>query len=424
VTAAWNPIQQTYLSNFMAQTLSSTVEAIHEDLADELALLDNENTIFSSTVQSGGRAENSVYQRVADRQHAGRLAARGESSATTRASVTNQFLNRKKINGVVQQKRETWGISKRVEKVENVAGVANVLGEARYRGLERHKQGKELTYLSQQVQADDSAVHNDEGVVETGVHTTQGASAWCESSAQTNSEYAVHADYRPSSAQIISVATASAFTETNLRTIIENARLAKNKNIKLTNFCTIPFASHLATFFDAGSTANSLAPIRRFNQDASDHSITSKLTGYNTMFGSMMVVPTDHLNGTRNAATALGTISGTSTTTITVTSTAGLQKYMKVSGTNVPAGAYIASITSATVFEISSATTGAISNATFLVGDFDYALFLDMEYFFEILNGLEEVDMSPDGTGTQGYVEEFFSLFCSMPYCQSKVIDS
>lgn len=407
----------------MAQTLSSTVEAIHEDLADELALLDNENTIFSSTVQSGGRAENSVYQRVADRQLSGRLAARGESSSTTRSSVTNHFTNRKKINGVVQQKRETWGVSKRVEKVENVAGVANILGEARYRGLERHKQGKELTYLSQQVQADDAAVHNDEGVVETGVHTTMGASAWGESSAQTNSEYAVHSSYRPDSAQIISVSIASAFTEPNLRTIIENARLAKNKNIKLTTFCTIPFASHLATFFDAGSTANSLAPIRRFNQDASDHTITSKLTGYNTMFGSMMVVPTDSLNGTRNAV-SLGTVSGTSTTTITVTSTAGLQKYMKVSGTNVPAGAYVSSITSATVFEISSATTGAISEATFLVGDYDYALFLDMEYFFEILNGLEEVDMSPDGTGTQGYVEEFFSLFCSMPYVQSKVIDS
>ena len=57
----------------MAQALSSTVPAIHEDLADEIALLDNENTLFSSTVQSGGTAENSVYSKVADKHLTGRL---------------------------------------------------------------------------------------------------------------------------------------------------------------------------------------------------------------------------------------------------------------------------------------------------------------------------------------------------------------
>lgn len=407
----------------MAQTLSSTIEALHEDLGDELALIDNEDTVFASTVQSGGRAEASNYKRPADRQLSGRLAARAEGSSITRSAVANHFANRQKIHGIVQEKVETWGVSDRTVKVENPAGVTNLEGEARYRGLQRHKQGKELTYLSQQVQADDAKIYNDEESIVT-AYLTQGASAWGESSAQVNSEYAVNSNYRPSSSQIISVASASAFTEPNIRTILENARLAKNKSIKLTAFTTVPFASQLNTFFDSGSTANSLTPIRRFNQNSSDHVITSMLTGYKTQFGSLMVVPTDMLNGTRNSATALGTISGTSTTTITCTSTVGLMSYMKVSGTNVPAGAYITNVNSATTFTISSATTGAISEATFLVGDFDYALFLDMEYFYEILNGLEETDLSPDGSGSQGYVKEFFSLFCSMPYVQSKVIDS
>jgi hypothetical protein len=405
----------------MAETLSSTIEGLHEDLGDELALLDNENTIFSSTVQSGGKAKASEYKRVADKQLSGRLGARSEASAMDRTKVTNQFTNRKKISGIVQQKRESWGVSRRAQKVENAAGEENLEGESRYRGLERHKQGKELTYLSQQVQADNATAYNDEGVLDT-VHLTQGASAWCESDAQTNSEYAVPSEYRPASAQIVNIASVTAFTEAQLRTLLLNARKAKRKNVKLTNFCTTDFANQLATFFDSGSTANSQAPIRRFNQDGTSGEITAKLTGYNTAFGSMMVVPTELLNATRNAGSITAASGSNGDATITCASTAGLQAFMKVSGTSVPAGAYIASITDATHFELSANLTGDIAAATLVVGEYDHALMLEMEYFFELLNGLEEVDLSPDGSGSQGYVEEFFSLFCSMPFVQSKVV--
>lgn len=405
----------------MAQALSSTIEAIHEDLADELSLLDNENTLFSSTVQSGGKAENSVYKRVADKQLTGQMRGRGEASSTDRTKVTNHFTNRKKIPGIVQQKRETWGVSKRVQKVENVAGVTNELGESRYRAMERHKQGKELIYLSQQIQADDALAYNDEDELES-MHLTMGASSWIESSEQKNAEYAVPEMYRPASSQIINIASVSAFTETQMRTILSNARKAKRKNVKLVNFCSVDFSDQLATFFDSGSTANSLAPIRRINQDSSDHEITAKLTGYNTMHGTMMVVPTEHLNGTRNAGSVTAASGSSGDATITCASTVGLQPFMKISGTSVPVGAYILSITDATHFELSANLTGNISAATLVVGELDHALFLEMEYFFEILNGLEEEDLSADGSGSQGYVEEFFSLFCSMPYVQSKVV--
>jgi hypothetical protein len=401
----------------MAQALSSTVPALHEDLADELALLDNENTVFSSTVQSGGKAENSSYSRVADSQLSGRLGGVAEGASVTRANVANHFANRAKIWGAIQQKRETWGVSRRAQKVENPAGVNNLEGEARYRGLERYKQGKELTYLSDQIQNDNAYFYDDEGNLKQD-YLTMGASAWVDSSAQaTDSTYQVPSAFRPGSAQIINAATASAFTEANLRTIISECRKAKRRNVKLTTFCSVDFANQLATFFDSGSTSGSVTPIRRFNQDGTSGEITSKLTGYTTAFGSMMVVPTELLNGVRNAGSLAG-FAGTSTATITVTSTAGLQSGMKITGTNIPANNYIASITNATTFVLNAATTGAPSSA--VLGDFDHALFLEMEYFFEMLNGIEEVDLSPDGSGAQGYIEEFFSLFCSMPKVQGK----
>jgi hypothetical protein len=77
----------------MAQALSSTVPAIHEDLADEIALLDNENTLFSSTVQSGGAAENSVYSKVADKHLTGRLAGLAEGTAVTQIDPIESAAN-------------------------------------------------------------------------------------------------------------------------------------------------------------------------------------------------------------------------------------------------------------------------------------------------------------------------------------------
>ncbi len=404
----------------MAQALSSTVPAIHEDLADEIALLDNENTIFSSTVQSGGSAENSVYSRVADKHLTGRLGGVEEGDSVTRASVSNHFTNRAKIYGAVQQKRETYGVSKRVEKVENTAGVANEVGESRFRALERYKQGAEITYLSAQLANDNAYAHDDEARLGQ-MHLTMGASGYVESSAQgTDSTFQVDSNYRPASSQLINVASASAFTETNMRTLLLECRQAKRKNVKLTLFATTDFANHLATFFDSGTLTNTATPIRRFNQDSTDHEITSMLTGYRTAFGSLMVVPTEHLNGVRNAGSLAGASTTNASTALDVTSTAGLQSGMKIGGTGIPAGAYIASITNSTRIVLSAAAT-ATGTPTLTLGDYDHALALEMEYFYELLNGLEEVDLSPDGSGTQGYVEGFFSLFCSMPAVHGKV---
>jgi hypothetical protein len=404
----------------MAQALSSTVPGIHEDLADEIALLDNENTLFSSTVQSGGAAENSVYSKVADKHLTGRLAGVAEGTAVTRASVSNHFTNRAKIYGCVQQKRETYGVSKRVEKVENTAGVANEVGESRFRALERYKQGLELTYLSAQVAKDTASAHNDEGTLGS-MHLTMGASAYVESSAQgTSSTFQVDSNYRPGASQLINVASASAFTETQMRTLLLECRQAKRKNVKLTAFCTTDFANHLATFFDAGTLSNTSTPIRRFNQDSTDHEISSMLTGYKTAMGNLMVVPTEHLNGVRNAGSLAGASTTNTSTALDVTSTAGLQSGMKLGGTGIPAGAYIASITNSTRIVLSAAAT-ATGTPTLTLGDFDHMLALEMEYFYELLNGLEEVDLSLDGSGTQGYVEGFSSLFCAMPAVHGKV---
>jgi autotransporter-associated beta strand protein len=55
-------------------------------------------------------------------------------------------------------------------------------------------------------------------------------------------------------------------------------------------------------------------------------------------------------------AAGVTTVGGT---TVTVTSTAGLQPFMRVTGTGIPAGAYVVSVTNPTTFELSVAATEA-----------------------------------------------------------------
>jgi len=77
---------------------------------------------------------------------------------------------------------------------------------------------------------------------------------------------------------------------------------------------------------------------------------------------------TDFINAMVGGAGADVALAAGATTlgsaTVTVTSTAGLQPFMRVSGTGIPAGAYVVSVTNATTFELSapaSATTTAQS---------------------------------------------------------------
>jgi hypothetical protein len=104
------------------------------------------------------------------------------------------------------------------------------------------------------------------------------------------------------------------------------------------------------------------------------------------------VVPTELLNGVRNAGSLAGASTTNTNTTLTVTSTAGLQSGMLIYGTGITAGTTISTITNSTTLVLSAAAT-ATGSPTLTLGTNDHALFLEMEYFFEMLNGIEEVDL-------------------------------
>lgn len=85
--------------------------------------------------------------------------------------------------------------------------------------------------------------------------------------------------------------------------------------------------------------------------------------GFNPQYCAISFAPT--LAGTQGTLAATGTASSTVNVTALSINTNLLQVGMTVTGTNVPAGATVAAIVSATAFTLSAATTGAMSSITF-----------------------------------------------------------
>ena len=414
----------------MASSSSATLPVLHEDLSDEVAMVDYENTLFSSSIKPGKPAERSEYAEVADKPQRGRLGGKSESRTVTRADVTDRFTKRKKIKGIVQEKVEDYGVTDRAKEVENPAGIKDVAAEAYLRTVESFKQGLELTGLSQQVQNDGMTVMNEKGAMEA-QHLTQGASAWCDAVPIGDSDLLVDALYRPAAAQNVLISSAlTEFDEAALRAMLQAKRVANNGPVDSLVFCTFDFQTHVDGFFDEKAVASGRAHIRSFNYDGGASMFEVGLRGYKTTFGKMALNPTGHLNATRElgAVDANGeprALTGTTVNgdaTITVNSVRGLQPYMRIKGTGIPAGAYIIEIVDATHIEISANATADGSSIALTLGRLDHALFLEMQYFQKKTNGgIKDVDLTPEGSGQQGFVQGFFSYFCGLPSVQGKV---
>lgn len=88
--------------------------------------------------------------------------------------------------------------------------------------------------------------------------------------------------------------------------------------------------------------------------------------------------------------------------TITMDSTANISFGMAVSGTGIPGGATVLSVTNATTFELSASTTsGSVTNGTLTFGMEDFIKLGAGEFAFFPWDGTENLDaLSADGTPT------------------------
>ena len=134
----------------MAQTLVSTLPVTHEDLSDELVLLNPDEMAFTSMVKKGSAPENVEFSTPADIRLSGSLGGIKDHETVDRTNITNQHANRERLRGTIQHFRETHGESIVAQSVMDPAGISDLFLDGRMKAMTRMKEDMELTFLSQQ----------------------------------------------------------------------------------------------------------------------------------------------------------------------------------------------------------------------------------------------------------------------------------
>lgn len=401
---------------FAAPTLVATLPVTHEDLSDQMAVLDMEATLFTSATPKGDAPEDTTYRAPLDKLDDPRLGGLKDGQQVTRANVKNRQSNRAQVHGCVQHVRETYGASLVARLVKNPAGIEDVIADGKEKTLKALKRNWELIALSDQDQQDITA---------SLAGLTRGAVMWGYTDAQPNSALAVPTAYRPAAAQRVSVSGATDITEAKFRTMMLELRRARKASIDVMAFCTLDSAVQFDTFFrEQVPVAGSAVPVRTFQHDPEVEEYTEMITTYRTRNGKVSVDGTEYLNGLRNSAPSLtgDTTSGSAVITgllnvpLDDDGNSALQPFSPISGTGIPAGAYIVSVDSATQITISANATANGNDVSLKLGVETQMLFVDLSFWEQKPSLVPSHKPLPeDGGGEDGYSEMINSLFCTYP---------
>lgn len=401
---------------FQAPTLVATLPITHEDLSDQMVLLDPEDMVLTSALPKGSPAENTVYRAPVDKLDSPRLGGEKEHPVLDRTTVKNRQANRTQLFGMIEHFRETYGSSLIAQQVTNPAGIESVNADSKYKSLVALKQKMELTFASDQEQSEIGA---------SAAGLTRGVVMWGRTAAQPNDTYKVPEAHRPVAANNVSVASASAVTEAQLRAMLKYLRISRQASVDVIGLCTLDFADTFDSFFlEQVPVAGSAVPTRHFNFEGGDDAYEMMITSYKTRFGRVTPMPTQYLNGTRGMAPGLtgditsgsAVIPGLLNVPLKDDGTSALQPFTLIQGTGIPAGAYIVSVDSTTQITISADATATTGDIALTLGQQTHCQFLDLKYW-EVKTNLvpSHKPMPEDGGGEDAIVEAIASLFCTYP---------
>lgn len=397
---------------------------VHEDLSDVLTVIDTAEKPFTTMVRKGRKPENTIFFDPTDKLQDARLGGVPDGSSITKTSTADPAANRGKIGGRIQVFQRDLGVGFVAMSVSNPAGVSDEYANGVTNKLTEVKGDMELTFLSDQESRDASGSST--------ADLTRGVGSWINSSAPVDSAATVPSTHRTPSAQIISVNGSSSITEANLRTILKSCFEQRKMPVTLTGFVTPSALDRVQSFFTEFTPSSTELPIRRFNQGGSGSTVTHAVTVYKTPFGQMQLMPSLYLGGVRSYTGTSGLAASTTNADATVTLSAaftdfkgnpGLVPGMKVYGTGIPSGAYVLSVTSSTVFEL-SATATASGSPTIYFGEIQHGHFLDMSFFQlrpTLAPGHTEL-ANDDGSGKHGYIRAIAGLTCTNPSAQAKIV--
>ncbi len=399
---------------------------VHEDLSDAMTVIDVADKPFTTMVKKGKKPENTIFFDPIDKLQDARLGGVVDGSAIDRTSTANPAANRGKIGARIQVFERDLGVGFIALSVSNPAGVNDEYANGVVNKLSETKGDMELTFLSDQESRDSGSSGGT-----TVSDLTRGVGMLVNSAAPIDTPADVPAAFRTPSAQIVTVNSANVFTKAQLNTILQNSHTySGGRMVKLNGFVTPTLLNRTQSFFEKFEPSSTELPLARYTQDGSGDTIKHAVTRYINAFGQVDLMPSQYMGGIRSYTGTAGLASTTTNTSTTVTLGApfldfkgkpGIQVGMKVYGTGIPAGAYVASVTSSTVFVLSAAAT-ATGTPTLYFGEIQHGHFLDMQYF-QLRPTLTpgHTEMPVDGSGKHGFVRAIAGLTCTNPTVHARV---
>lgn len=209
------------------------------------------------------------------------------------------------------------------------------------------------------------------------------------------------------SGNVKSVASAAAFTESDLNTMMTSAWNARRSSGNWKMFNDPDLQTQLNNFLVFGELTSSKHPIRRVDMGTSPNTIELHVKFYKSSFGTVESIPVVDLPA---AAAQTGTTANTSATITALTSTTRLYPGMPVSGTGIAANSRILYIASATSVVLDTAAT-ASGTVTLTFGDTVYSEMMDMEFIeFDYVDEVGFTHLEDKGGGPRGYADSLSFL--------------
>lgn len=397
---------------------------VHEDLSDALTMIDVADKPFTTMVPKGKKPEDTIFFDPIDKQQDARLGGVPDGTAVNRANTANPAANRGKIGGRIQVFQRDLGVGFIAQSVTNPAGISDEYANGVDNKLSEVKGDMELTFLSDQESADSAG--------STTPDLTRGVGRWVSSDAPVDTAAQIPTAFRTPSAHIVTVNGATSFTKAQLNTLLKNSHTRSGgKMVKLNGFLTPSLLERVQTFFQEFTPTSSEVPLARFTQAGDSETVKQAVTRYINAFGQVDMLPSQYLGGIRSYTGTSGLTASITNLDATVTLGAafldgqgnpGIQVGMRVYGTGIPAGAYVASVTSSTIFELSANATATNGTATLYFGEIMHGHFLDMKYF-QLRPTLNpgHTELPVDGSGKHGFIRAIAGLQCTNPTVHARV---
>lgn len=260
-----------------------------EDVADEFTLVDQHSCPMVTTIAKGPKPESMLSEYPVDAYDAPALGGRPDGKDVQTAELFNGTENTAKLASRGQWFHKAVGVGKIANRVPNLAGTGKgkVYSRAVMKKLVELKRSMEYTFLSIQ----DSGADN--GTVGS---LTRGIGSWLQAGAQADQP--VPAAFRPLAAQNVTVATAPAFTEAQLRGILQAQWDQTGSKDLITVPCRSSFQAVITDFMNVQTQSATVLPIRRFTHSSDAGTMELRVDRYVGDFGECAIFPVKFIDDT------------------------------------------------------------------------------------------------------------------------------